>query len=604
MYRETTTHLTISASMGRPDCDLKEAAAEGNWYFSHIENMVMVSFSTSTASRLARGVISLYVISSLGIALWLAQAQEPREHPPRSCQEKYAKSRGKAITQGEHPRRTSTPDKRTDAASLVDLPPFTDGIPWPPDEDNTLSKYRIVTTRHEISVDDRTLNYFARAGRLPILENETGEVLGRLFFTSYSLSSTPNRRTRPLMFLWNGGPGASSSLVHLLGFGPRRIQPDGAIVDNQGTWLDHTDLVFVDPIGTGYSRPAKAEYGPMFYQTQGDAESIAEFIRVYRNRFAAWDAPIFLAGESFGVTRAAAVAAVLEQRGIAVHGVILMGGNLPLGRLTAEQRIALTLPSYTAAAFANKKLAPDLQRDLRATLRQAENWARTEYVSLLGRRDSLNDADRHAAVIEVARLIGLDPRRIDRKTLTVTLEEFSRHLLADRKQVVGHYDSRLVGPYDPAARLYDPTQDPSLRNIIDQVGVVRYFRNQLQYTSDLQYQGPFGGSYPPPRTFRGDWMSVKWDFGPADRGSQQQPLDRAMKANPKLQVLIASGYYDLASSYYANDYLASHLEPKVARNVIARTYRGGHAIYTDKVAQMDLKRDVAQFIQKTLGLPR
>src|SRR5262249_16649305 len=156
------------------------------------------------------------------------------------------------------------------------------------------------------------------------------------------------------------------------GFGPRRLQPDGSAADNRGTWLDQTDLVFVDPIGTGYSRPTKAEYGAEFYQTRGDAESVAEFIRVYRNRFEAWDAPLFLAGESYGVIRAACVADVLQRRGTNVNGIVLMGLQLPIGQLSNDQRAALSLPNYTAAAFANKKLEPALQADLQATLKQVE----------------------------------------------------------------------------------------------------------------------------------------------------------------------------------------------------------------------------------------
>src|SRR5262245_32804263 len=140
---------------------------------------------------------------------------------------------------------------------------------------------QIVITKHQVTVADRVLKYTARAGRLPILNNETGEVHGQMFFIAYTLDSAAGAKPRPLTFLWNGGPGSSSSLVHLLGFGPRRLQPDGTAVDNRGTWLDQTDLVFVDPIGTGYSRPTNAEYGPEFYQTRGDAESVAEFIRVY-----------------------------------------------------------------------------------------------------------------------------------------------------------------------------------------------------------------------------------------------------------------------------------------------------------------------------------
>jgi carboxypeptidase C (cathepsin A) len=486
-----------------------------------------------------------------------------------------------------------------------------------PQSDSLSTEDQIVTTKHQVKVGGRVLRYTARAGRLPILDNETGEVHGRIFFVAYTIDPALNKEPRPLTFLWNGGPGSNSSLVHLLGFGPRRLRPDGKAVDNQGTWLDHTDLVFVDPVGTGYSRPAKAEYGPEFYQTRGDAESVAEFIRVYRNRFEAWDAPLFLAGESYGVTRAAGVADVLQRRHIAVDGVILIGGALPLGQLPAEMRAALRLPTYTAAAFANKKLAPELQGDLQATLRQAEEWARNDYAAALARRDGLIDAERQAVIAQLARFTGLDVNRLDAKTLSVDTEQFSQQLLADRGQVVGRYDSRLVGPRDPNEKLYDPTKDPSLKNIINDVGVVRYIRNELRYKSDLLYQGPFGGGYPPSTAFRGDWMSVRWNRNPAQAApsgagqsasgvttaagtgaAPEQPLRRAMLANPRLQALSVCGYYDLACSYAANEYLAGRLDADIAGDVIARSYGGGHAVYTDQKAQMELKRDVIKFIRK------
>src|SRR5262245_35285233 len=490
--------------------------------------------------------------------------------------------------------------------------------------DSLTTEDQIVTTKHQITAGGRVLRYTARAGRLPILDNETGEVHGRIFFTAYTVDPVLDKGPRPLTFLWNGGPGSSSSLVHLLGFGPWRLQPDGAAVDNQGTWLDHTDLVFVDPVGAGYSRPAKAEYGPEFYQTRGDAESVAEFIRVYRNRFEAWDAPLFLAGESYGVTRAAGVADALQRRRITVDGVILIGLALPLGQLTGELRTALMLPTFTAAAFVNKKLAPELQSDLQATLRQAETWARTQYATALARHDSLSDSERQAILAQLSRFTGLDASRIDARTLSIGMEQFSQQLLADRNQVVGRYDSRLVGPRDTNEKQYDPTKDPSLKDIINDVGVVRYFRNELQYRSDLQYQGPFGGGYPPPTTFRGDWMSVRWNRSPAEtQGSSsgggrqgtsggttasgtgappEQPLRRAMTANPKLQVLSACGYYDLVCSYDGNTYLASHLDADIASNVIVRGYAGGHAVYTDQSAQLELKRDVVKLIQNALAL--
>ena len=480
----------------------------------------------------------------------------------------------------------------------------------------------IITTQHQITLaGGRKLSYTARAGRLPILDNDTGEAHGHIFFTAYIVEPGLNQPVRPLMFLWNGGPGSSSSLVHLLGFGPRRLEPDGTAVDNQGTWLDHTDLVFVDPVGTGYSRPARPEYGAEFYQNRGDAESVAEFIRVYRNRFECWDAPLFLTGESFGVVRAAGVAEVLERRNIPLDGVILIGLALPLGSLSTEMRSALMVPTYTAAAYTNKKLSSDLQGNLEASLQKSAEWARKEYGPALVKRDGLSETERQAIAAQLARYTGMDAAKIDTKTLTIGMEQFSQQLLSDRNLVVGRYDSRLVGRLDPEEKIYDPTKDPSLKNIINDVGVVRYFRRELQYRSDLQYQGPFGGGYPPPTSFRGDWMSVRWNrpaasSTPPPAGGQNrqnapssvipadQPLRRAMASNRNLQVMSVCGYYDLVCAYEANSYVASSLEPDVARRVTAKGYGGGHALYTDKVAQLEMKRDVVSFLQKAMSARR
>ncbi|HXF05812.1 MAG TPA: hypothetical protein VNM72_10415 [Blastocatellia bacterium] len=479
---------------------------------------------------------------------------------------------------------------------------------------------QIVTTRHQIRVGGRLLRYTARAGRLPILDNETGQVHAWIFFSDYTLDSPSTGYPRPLTFLWNGGPGASSSLVHLLGFGPRRLESDGTVVDNDATWLDVTDLVFVDPVGTGYSRPTRAEYGPEFYQTVGDAESIAEFIRVYRNRFRAWEAPIFLVGESYGVIRAAGVADVLQRKGITVSGIIFIGLTLPLGELSDELRLALMVPTYTAAAFVHKKLPPELRGDLPSVLAQAEAWARDVYARALARRESLSQAEREAVLSQLARFTGLDPRQINATTLSISMEQFSELLLADQNQVVGRYDTRLVGPRDSQQQPYDPTRDPSLRHIINDVGVVRYFRKELNYQSDLRYQGPFGGGYPPPTTPRGDWMSTrwKWDYPSAektpDASRQRSPLSmarafaeeslrRALAANPRLRVFVTCGYYDLVCSYAANSYLASHAAGGLAERIIARSYGGGHAIYTDRTAAAELKRDVAMFIESAIPQP-
>ena len=470
----------------------------------------------------------------------------------------------------------------------------------------------IVTTRHAVTIGARSLRYTARAGRIPIRDNEAGDVHGQMFFVSYTLDRTPTDPPRPLTFVWNGGPGSNAALVHLIGFGPKRIAPpagakpgDGTrwvIEPNPGTWLETTDLVFVDPIGTGYSRPTRAEYAAEFYQTRGDAESVAEFIRVYRTRFDAFDAPLFLAGESYGVTRAAGVAAALATRGTEVRGVILLGLALPLGSTSAAMQTALGLPSLAVAAFANGKLAPDLQRDLAATMKEAESWATTVYAVGLARRDSLTDAERDSIVRGVSRFTGLDPTLVDRRTLTVDRMQLGNYLLRGERKFIGQYDSRMIGPLDTTQAPYDPTRDPSLQSLLDDVMVLRYLRDELGYRSDLRYQGPFGGGYPPPTAFRGDWMSVKWKRVPGDSLAGERALADAMRLNPKLRVLSACGIYDLVCDYYGNIWSASHLDAPVGRNVVAYSYPGGHAMYTDPRAHLQLKANVAEFIRSAAAL--
>jgi carboxypeptidase C (cathepsin A) len=398
-----------------------------------------------------------------------------------------------------------------------------------------------------------------------------------------------------------------------LGFGPRRVRAGDTPVDNQGTWLGFTDLVFVDPVGTGYSRPTKAEYGPEFYQTKGDAESVAEFIRVYRSRFELWDSPLFIGGESFGVTRAAGVANVLQRRRMPANGVILLSLGLPLGEMKRELGLALFVPTYTAAAFANEKLELELQKDLEETLSQAEEWAQTEYAPALSKLDSLSESQRENIISQLARFTGLDAGDINSKSLSIQVPQFAQRLLKDENKVIGYYDSRLTGPIDPEAKMYDPTKDPSLKNILDGISVLRYIRHELMYFNDLLYQGPFGGGYPPPKGFRGDWMSVKWKWSLEERGRSPrpkqgetdilstQPLYLAMKANPALKVFMASGYYDLVCSYAGNAWLADHLEPEIRKNVTAKAYAGGHAIYTEEAPQLEMKRDIAEFIQQALA---
>jgi carboxypeptidase C (cathepsin A) len=363
----------------------------------------------------------------------------------------------------------------------------------------------LVATRHEIKAGDQALKYTAHAGLLPIRHNETGEVRGKVFFVAYVLDRPPGAPVRPLTFLWNGGPGANATLVHLSGFGPRRITPGGGpagsldadwkLEDNETTWLDQADLVFVDPVGTGFSRPSKAEYGADFYNTLGDIDSVAEFVRVYLTRFDAWDAPLLVGGESYGVWRAAGVAETLLRRGRKVAGVILISGGVPVGPVVPdEMRTALFVPTRTAAAFHHKKLPPDLQADRQRTLTQAEEWARTAYAPALAMRERLGDAEREDILKQLARFTGLDPSLIDPRTLTVGRQQFADQLLKTEGRVLARFDTHQTANEEKRPQ-------PGRQRVI-----TRYLRSTLLFKTDLAYLG------------------IEQGFAPAAGGKRGQPV--------------------------------------------------------------------------------
>ncbi|MFB3828118.1 MAG: peptidase S10 [Bryobacteraceae bacterium] len=483
----------------------------------------------------------------------------------------------------------------------------------------------LATTRHQVRANGRTLAYTAHAGLIPILNNEAGEIRGRVFFVAYTLDQPKGQAPRPVTFLWNGGPGANSTLVHLSGFGPRRIRSsddparlpavEPVMEDNDATWLEFTDLVFVDPVGTGFSRPAKAEYAAEFYRTLGDIAYIAEFIRVYLTRFDRLHAPIFLGGESYGTWRASGVAEALEKKGRHVAGVMLISGGIQMGPVSPDAvRVALFVPSRTAAAFYHRKLAPELLRDEAATLKEVERWALEEYAPAWTRRDQLTETERDRVVARLARYTGVDPSTIDRKSLMMTSPQFTSTLLRDQKLTLGRYDMRLKTAPGPPART-----GGAARSRV----VMRYLRNELGFKSDLPYQGIEEGYWPTPPG-RGASIGVRWvwdqldvplnttdaragalaktSVGSGDGPPPAQPwLRRAMAINPSIRVFLAAGLYDSLNSCADNRYLAAHVEPpQFGRNITTGCYGGGHMMYDTKAARYQLKRDVAAFVASAI----
>jgi carboxypeptidase C (cathepsin A) len=460
-------------------------------------------------------------------------------------------------------------------------------------------------THHEVQLNGKTLKYTATAAQLPVM-NASGEVEAHIFYVAYTLDDVPNAAKRPLTFAFNGGPGSASVWVHMGAMGPKRAKlmddgdmppPPYTLVDNDCSWLDETDLVFIDAIGTGYSRAKTVELARKYNSMQGDLTAFGEFIRLYLTRNSRWLSPLFIAGESYGTFRAAGLAGQLIDQGIAFNGVILISTILSYeadrGTLISGLGYALNLPTYTADAWYHKRLPPDLQKDLKTTLKEVEGWTMTGYLEALNKGDAMTPAERKAIVDKLVRYTGLDARYIDESELRYGVGQFTRQLLRDKKMTIGRLDGRLTGPsplnagetadFDPSGTL---TRPPVQHVFLD------YVRNDLGYKSDMTYYVS-GGTMP-------------WDWGTqnsyVDTSGQ---LRNAFVKNPHLKVLVCAGYYDLATPYFAVEYTFDHmgLHPEVHKNITWQFYQAGHMMYIDRESHAKLKKDVAAFMDASMPKP-
>lgn len=482
------------------------------------------------------------------------------------------------------PKKDEPPDPTTPAKSP------SDGLPKP------------VVTQHEARINGKSIPYKVTTGLMPIRSAE-GKTEAQIFFIAYTVENGSARR--PLMFSFNGGPGSSSVWLHLGALGPKRVKipsdarfptPPFQLVDNEFSWLDKTDLVFIDPVGTGYSRPQTPELGKKFYGLRGDIDSVAEFIRMYLTRYERWTSPLFLVGESYGTTRAAGLAGHLVDRGIAFNGIVLVSSVLNFQTLSFDAGndlpYILYLPSYCATAWYHKKLPDDLQKDLHATLREAKTWAETDYARALSKGDGLSQNERTALAEKMARYTGLEAKFIAESDLRVTLSMFNRELLRDQMRTVGRLDSRFVGIYG-LSRALAGQYDPSLAAVTAPYTSTfnQYVRAELGYKSDDVYHilGTGIGS---------------WDWGPSGRGypDTSESLRSALNQSPHMKLFVASGYFDLATPFAATDYTLSHMEldPSVRRNIRVEEYEAGHMMYIHDESLAKLKRDVASFLDNAV----
>jgi carboxypeptidase C (cathepsin A) len=464
---------------------------------------------------------------------------------------------------------------------------------------------RISMTHHAIKINGMTLNYTAFAGVLP-MKDEAGKLEANIFFTSYMKDEEEDISQRPITFAFNGGPGAASVFLHLGALGPKRIllkeerealPPPYRLIENAYSWLDITDLVFVDPVGTGYSRATSGEDPKKFWGVKEDIQSVGEFIRLYLTKYNRWLSPKFIVGESYGTTRAAGLSTYLQNKlGINLNGLILISEALNFQTIVFtpgnDLPYILFLPTYATSAWYHHKLSPEFQSNFQKTMDEAEEFALDEYLVALAKGDLLSELEKNRVVEELTRYTGLSRTSIQKSKLRISRDDFTKELLSQEGLRIGVLDSRITSKYTPRNFI----QDPSVFLVTGLLMATwnDYVRKELKYETDLPYE----------------ILSMKanesWNWSSATGGlgyvNVVDTLHRAMSENRYLKVLIASGYYDLDTPYFASKYAANHLglDPKLRKNLTLTFYEAGHQMYTHLPALIKLKTDVGDFFRKAI----
>ncbi len=419
-------------------------------------------------------------------------------------------------------------------------------------------------TQHAVTIDGQEIAYTAKAGTL-ILKDDEGNPKASIFYVAYTKNDVEDVSRRPITFSFNGGPGSSSVWLHLGVLGPRRVAmdedgnplpPPFKLVNNEYSLLDLTDLVFIDPVSTGFSRAAPGEEAKQFHGVEQDIQSVGEFIRLFTARSQRWESPKFLIGESYGTTRAAGLSSYLhEDLGIYVNGIMLVSAilNFQSARFVLGNDLPyiLFLPTYAATAWYHKKLPANLQSlTLEAFLAQVEEFARGTYNIALMKGADLPDEERAEVVSTLARYTGLTETYVEQTNMRVNIHRFVKELLRDQRRTIGRYDSRITGiDRDAAGEQHE--YDPSYATVQGAytAALNHYVRSVLDFKSDQSYEILTGKVQP-------------WDYSKYQNQyvNVAENLRQALTYNPYLKVFVANGYYDLATPYFATQYTFNHLE--------------------------------------------
>jgi len=458
---------------------------------------------------------------------------------------------------------------------------------------------------HSIILNKKSLRYKSTAGYMQ-MKNETKKLESRIFFVAYTLEGVRDKKYRPITFAFNGGPGSAALWLHMGALGPKRVlmSDEGFMItqpflyiDNEYSWLEFSDLVFIDPVSTGYSRPAPGVDKKKFHGVKEDIGSVGDFIRLYVTRNKRWLSPKFLCGESYGTTRAAGLSGYLQNTyGMYLQGIVLVSAvmHFQTSDFTPGNDLpyALFLPTYTASAWYHKKLSDKYQRNLTDTLKEVESWALSDYLLALARGDKLKEAERKQIIDRLAQYTGLSKQFIDETNLRINIYDFACELKRSKKQTIGRLDSRFISGEIYAFYKEGFMADPSYSAIHGPyvAAVNDYIRNELKYENDLPYWAISRHVYP-------------WNWG-KNQGfvNVAETLRSAMIKNTYLKVMIANGLYDLATPYFATVYTVDHmnLPGDLAKNIVMKYYNSGHMMYIRKASLKKLRDDAFLFYRNSL----
>jgi carboxypeptidase C (cathepsin A) len=477
-------------------------------------------------------------------------------------------------------------------------------------------KERLVTTEHRLVVGKKTLEYSATCGTVVLRDytpsydpkdtnpKKPDKATASFFFVAYTLKGVKKPEQRPVTFSFNGGPGSSSVWLHLGILGPQRVACDAfgnappppyALVDNEHTLLTDSDLVFIDPVGTGHSRMAEGEKPNEFHEYQRDLDSVGEFIRMYLTRFGRWASPKFLIGESYGTTRAAGLSLHLQgKHDIFLNGVMLVSMAVDLQTLSFDEGnelpYALFLPTYAATAWYHGALAPELQkRPLAEVVAAAEAFALGEYNAALLHGSRLGAAQREQVATQLARFTGLSLEYVRRADLRPEAFRYFKELLRARGQTIGRLDSRFIGQ-DRDDVGEHPETDPFMNAVLGAyaVGINRVLRDTLKYEADAPYvlHAPI-------------WDKWTWKGFENKYVNVGSSLRKAMQANPHMRVYVASGYYDLGTPHAAGDYTLSHLGLRDAAQAKVKVsyFEAGHMMYIHAPSLARMAKELRVFVK-------